>query len=251
VSYQDGDGAVIMTNGDKGSEVASEILRTIAREYQWPDFAPPERTLNAIEPSSFDLYVGAYRLKSGETVTFWRDDTHFKSRVSGQGAVEIFPTSEHEYFAKVVDARWEFSSAAIEAETSAILYQHGQKLVANRLNAAEGKTALDASTAIEKRFKEQTAVPGSEAALRRLIEGLANGEPHYDEMSPALGQVTREQLPALQKSIVGFGPLRSVSFKGVGPGGADIYEVVFEHAVREFRLLLESDGRVHWALFSP
>jgi CubicO group peptidase (beta-lactamase class C family) len=251
VSYQDGDGVVIMTNGDNGSEIASEILRTIAREYQWPDFAPPERTLNAMEPSSFDRYVGAYRLKSGDTVTFWRDDTHLESRISGQRAVEIFPTSEHEYFGKVVDARWEFSSDAGESGTSVTVYQNGQKLLANRLSGAEGQTALDTSIAIEKRVKEQTAAPGSEAALRRLIEGLANGDPHYDEMSPALAQVASEQLPALQKSIVGFGPVQSVSLKGVGPAGADIYEVTFEHAIREFRLQLDADGRVYFAQFSP
>ena len=247
VSYQNGDGAVIMTNGDSGMEVTSEILRTIAHEYQWPDFAPPERTLNAVEPISFDRYVGAYRLESGETVTFWRDDTHFKSRVWGQGPVEVFPTSEHEYFAKVVDARWEFLSDANGAGTSATLYQNGQRLVANRLNGADGQSALEISTAIEKRFKEQTAAPGSDAALRRLIEGLANGEPHYDEMSPALAEFTRVELPELQKSFVGFGPLQSISFKGVTPDGEDIYEVTFEHAVREFRLRLGPDSHVDFA----
>jgi CubicO group peptidase (beta-lactamase class C family) len=251
VSYQNGDGAVIMTNGDNGSEVASEIIRTIAHEYQWPDFAPPERTLNAVDPSSFDRYVGAYRLESGETVTFWRDDTHIKSRVSGQRAVEIFPTSEHEYFEKVVDARWEFLSDASQAGHSVTLYQNGQKLLANRLTGVEGQTELETSTAIEKRFEEQTAVPGSDAALRRLIEGLASGEPRYDEMSPGLAKITHEQLPSLQKSIVGFGPLQSISFKGVGPGGADIYQVTFERAVREFRLFLGPDGRVRFAQFSP
>jgi len=94
-------------------------------------------------------------------------------------------------------------------------------------------------------------VPGSEVALRRLIEGLANGEPRYDEMSPGLAKITHEELPALQKSIVGFGPLQSISFKGVGPCGADIYQVTFERAVREFRLFLGPDDRVHFAQFSP
>jgi hypothetical protein len=251
VSYQSGDGAVIMTNGDNGGEIASEILGTIAHDYQWPDFAPPERTLNSVEPSSFDRYVGTYQLNPRETVTFWREDTHVKSRVLGQGAVKIFPTSEHEYFEKVVDARWEFFSDGSEAGTSVTLYQYGQKLAAKRLTGAEGQTALETSIAIEKRFKEQAAVPGSEAALRRLIEGLAIGEPRYDEMSPELAQITREQLPALQKSIVSFGPLQSISFKGVGPGGADIYEVTFNHGVREFRLFLGPDSRVHFAMFSP
>ena len=249
VSYQNGDGAVLMTNSDSGSEIATEVLRTIAYEYHWPDFAPPERMLNAVDPNSFDRYVGAYRLERGETVTFWRADTHFKSRVTGQAAVEIFPTSEHEYFEQAVDARWEFSPDAGGARPSVTLYQNGEKYVATRLNDAESQKALDASMATEKRFEQQTAIPGSDAALRRLIESLANGAPHYDEMSPELAKITREQLRELQKSIVDFGILQSISFKGVGPGGTDIYQVTFEHAVREFRIHLKAGGLVDFARF--
>jgi hypothetical protein len=36
-AYNDGDGAVIMTNGDNGALLAYDIFRTIAREYKWPD----------------------------------------------------------------------------------------------------------------------------------------------------------------------------------------------------------------------
>ena len=42
VAYNNGDGAVIMTNSDSGGQLASEILRTIAYEYKWPNFAPHE-----------------------------------------------------------------------------------------------------------------------------------------------------------------------------------------------------------------
>ena len=38
VAYNNGDGAVIMTNGDNGARLASDIFRTIAYEYKWPDF---------------------------------------------------------------------------------------------------------------------------------------------------------------------------------------------------------------------
>lgn len=37
------DGAVVMTNGDDGQALAMEILRAIAREYDWPLFQPSER----------------------------------------------------------------------------------------------------------------------------------------------------------------------------------------------------------------
>jgi hypothetical protein len=37
----------------------------------------------------------------------------------------------------------------------------------------------------------------------------------------------------------------------VGAAGQDIYDVQFEHGSREFRILLELDGRIHAAEFSP
>jgi len=35
--FENGDGAVIMTNGDRGGQLANEIVRSIAAEYDWPD----------------------------------------------------------------------------------------------------------------------------------------------------------------------------------------------------------------------
>lgn len=53
------------------------------------------------------------------------------------------------------------------------------------------------------------------------------------------------------ESIVSLGPVQSVSFKRVGPAGGDIYDVTFERGAREFRILLDPDGRIHAAQFSP
>jgi hypothetical protein len=244
VAYQNGDGAVVMTSGDAGSEVLSDVVRTIAYEYHWPDFGPTERTLAAVPPESFDPHVGAYKLNSGDIATFWRDGAHFESRIQGQGPIEVFPTSDQEYFTKAVDARWLFQPA------TATLYQNGTQHVAQRLEGAEAEKALEFSTALQKRIKDQTPAPGSEAILRRLIAGVARGNPSYDELGSSLAQLTREQLPGLQKAMAESGPLQTLSFKGVSPGGADIYDVQFERRTREFRIVVESDGRIHSAWFS-
>jgi CubicO group peptidase (beta-lactamase class C family) len=37
IAFENGDGAVIMTNGDRGGQLADEIMRSIAAEYDWPD----------------------------------------------------------------------------------------------------------------------------------------------------------------------------------------------------------------------
>jgi CubicO group peptidase (beta-lactamase class C family) len=44
VAYpQTGQGAVVMTNADRGNALAQELLRAIAREYGWSDFRPVEK----------------------------------------------------------------------------------------------------------------------------------------------------------------------------------------------------------------
>jgi CubicO group peptidase (beta-lactamase class C family) len=251
VAYQEGDGAVIMTNSDNGDPLIREILRTIAREYGWPDFAPPVRTIAVIDPKSFDAYVGSYRLPSGDIATFWRDGEHIRSRILGQRALEIFPSSDHEYFPKAVDARWVFSSSAAAADAAATLYQNNRELIAKRADDAEARAALDWSIATETRFRAQTPAAGSETSLRHLIAGLASGKPNYEEMTPKFAEINREQLPMLQAALAQLGPVQSVSFKSVGPAGQDIYQVEFEHESREFKILLGFDGRIHAAEFSP
>src|SRR5438552_5023672 len=48
-----------------------------------------------------------------------------------------------------------------------------------------------------------------------------------------------------------LGPVESIFFRGVGPGGYDIYGVKFVNGFAEFRLLLGSDGKADDVLFRP
>jgi hypothetical protein len=56
-------------------------------------------------------------------------------------------------------------------------------------------------------------------------------------MSPQLAAVTRQQLPQLKTAMAQLGALQSVTFTGVGPDGADIYHVKFEHGMTEWRIM--------------
>jgi len=62
-------------------------------------------------------------------------------------------------------------------------------------------------------------------------------------MSEDLAALTRQQLPQLKTAIAQLGALQSAAFKGVGPAGADIYEIKFEHATTEWRIILGPDGK--------
>jgi LPXTG-motif cell wall-anchored protein len=43
VAYDNGDGAVVMTNSDNADALRRDIMSTIAHEYKWPDFQPKAR----------------------------------------------------------------------------------------------------------------------------------------------------------------------------------------------------------------
>jgi hypothetical protein len=60
-----GQGAVIMTNGDQGSELADEVLAAIAAEYGWPSHHPRTKRVVAKDPKSLAELVGTYSLEVG------------------------------------------------------------------------------------------------------------------------------------------------------------------------------------------
>jgi hypothetical protein len=80
--------------------------------------------------------------------------------------------------------------------------------------------------------------------VRRVFEELRIGQPKYELMTAAFADATRQQLTHLQATVTQLGAVQAVTFKGVGPGGADIYEVKSEHGSIECRISLDSDGKV-------
>ena len=87
--------------------------------------------------------------------------------------------------------------------------------------------------------------------VRRIIEELRAGKPNYDLMNAGIANVTRQQLPQLQASMAQLGALQSITFKGVGPGGADIYQCKFENGSVEYRITLAADGKLESAGVRP
>lgn len=66
-------GAVVLTNGDNGSELMNEIVRAIAEEYQWNDMRPARRRAVAVDSTRLQTAVGRYSLAPGREVELtWR-----------------------------------------------------------------------------------------------------------------------------------------------------------------------------------
>ncbi|MGH8186502.1 MAG: serine hydrolase, partial [Steroidobacteraceae bacterium] len=244
VSYLDGDGAVVMTNGDRGGELTGRLMRTIAREYQWPDFTPPERVLTQVDPKTFDRYAGAYRFKSGTVITVWREDDRRYSRVRGAPITELFPTSEREYFQKELPARFEFLEPADADGTALVLDENGQRRETTRLPGPESQALLNEALAVSKRVREQQPLPGSDVALRKLVAGLQAGQPDYEIMTADFANVARRIVDVARADLAPLGEVRSVTFREVTRSGSDAYDVSFANGTASASVSLEPDGRI-------
>jgi hypothetical protein len=129
-----------------------------------------------------------------------------------------------------------------------VLHQNGRDVPMTRIDAIKAKLIEDL---VAERLKSRQPSPGTEPALRRLIEGLRTGQPNYEDMAPVLAEATRRQLSSLHKDVSEAGPVQSIHFVGVGNGGVDVYVVQHERRVLYWRLGLDSDGKISTAWISP
>jgi hypothetical protein len=92
---------------------------------------------------------------------------------------------------------------------------------------------------------------GTEAALRRLVAGLASGSPDYDKLSPPFAKIVREDLPMTRPMFSALGELKSATFRGRGAMGDDVYDLVFANGAVTMSAALDADGRMVGGILGP
>jgi Domain of unknown function (DUF3471)/Glyoxalase superfamily protein len=208
----------------------------------------PTRQKIAVDAAILDGYAGFYQLDDNGVFTVTREADHLLAQLTGQQNIAFFAQSPTEFFAEAVDAQLTFIPGERGSATSVILHQAGGHFPMQRVDAA---AAEQTANRLAEKVKSQTASPGTEAALRRLIEGIVSGEPNYDEMSPALAEATRQQLPKLQAGLAELRAVQSARFLGVGSRGEDVYSVRHENGASHWRIALDSKGTISTAWVSP
>ena len=208
----------------------------------------PARQKVAVDAVILDSYAGFYRLDDNAVFTVTREADHLLTHLSGQFHVPFHAQSPTEFFADVVDAQITFVGDGRGPAASVILHQGGVSYPMPRIDAT---VAREIASRTEARVKSQAPSPGTEAALRRLIDGIISGKPNYDEMSAMLAEATRQQLPHLQPGLAELRAVESVNFLGVGAQGEDVYSVRHENGATHWRIALDSKGAISTAWVTP
>jgi CubicO group peptidase (beta-lactamase class C family) len=118
-------GAVVMTNGTGGMDLAKEIIRGIAREYGWIDFLGEKKVLAQVEPKLYDANIGQYELAPEFILTVSKKGDRLYAQATSQRQFEIFPESEVTFFPKEFEASITFVKDERGRVTHLILRQHG------------------------------------------------------------------------------------------------------------------------------
>lgn len=202
----------------------------------------------SLDPAILDAYVGFYISHHGENGCYHirREGGHltFDYLIP----MSFHPVSDREFAARGVDLRMRFEHDASDQVSGFVLLSPGQEVVARRIDA---KTAQQLEERLAARIQSQSPLPGSEAALRKLLQGLLSGEPDYTALVPAYAQMVRRRLPQLQAVASYFGEVRSIEFEGVGRRGFDVYKVQRERGLARWRISLDQEGRILGAIGVP
>ncbi|MGB6692468.1 MAG: serine hydrolase [Terracidiphilus sp.] len=129
--YNGGEGAVVMTNGDRGGQITDEVMHSVAAEYGWPDYRPEVRTAIPVDPKVLAQYAGTYELHPGFDLVVTVENGQLMTQATGQSKVPIYAESETKFF-PLFPAEIEFVKDDEGKVTSLILHQGGHDMKAPR-----------------------------------------------------------------------------------------------------------------------
>lgn len=96
-----------------------------------PLVVPPREA--EVDPAVFAGLEGDYALSPDITITVHAEDDELFAALTGQEAARIYPTSETEYFYRIVDAQIAFEVDADGKASGLTLYQFGMEMPAPRV----------------------------------------------------------------------------------------------------------------------
>ena len=204
----------------------------------------------AFPPNNFDGYAGYYRFADESLFArVYRSADRYYVQVTGNGPVEIFPASRSEFFATAVPAQISFTLDADGHVTAMTLHQAGFLQRAAPVSKAVYSTA---ARELQRRIAGKVPGPGTEASLRRQLEGWESGAPDYTDMGAALAAASREQHEQMQTMIRYLGAFEGLNFVNTNATGWDVYMATFANGTVKCLIApLSTTGKVTALFYLP
>ena len=211
---------------------------------------------SASAANDLDAYVGWYQLNPLHVIAVTREGGRLFARQTGGPKFELLAQGEHSFAAVDGSAFVVFTSGGDEGPASGLTLRTATlpDRHAKRVDALAAKEVEDTFArriaAAPDRFRNQTPAEGGRAALLKVVAELQHEAPDLTHMSATLAE-RMHRMPELAAMLTALGAVDSIFFRGVGPGGYDIYGAKFADGFAEFRLLVGADGSAEDLIFRP
>jgi CubicO group peptidase (beta-lactamase class C family) len=131
---QPGQGIVIMSNAPQGAMLNDEIMRAVAKEYDWPDFHPQEHTLVTVAPAILASYEGIYVLGNiKHTVRLDGNKLYIEAGPLGREPQQLLPESDTQFFLLSDQLVFSFEKDGLETITKMVIHVNNLALDAKKV----------------------------------------------------------------------------------------------------------------------
>ena len=174
-----GYGAVIMVNSDNG-QIMPEVMRSIAREYNWDEFLPPVNELISLDAARLDEYTGRFQVNPDRILTVAREETKLIVRPTADLKFELLPIADGTFIRREGVLKYTFVRGAAGVSELQVTLPAGNiakapKVAADALIPFEHLMAgnIDKALAGYRQIKKDT--PDNAAVGEARINGLGYG----------------------------------------------------------------------------
>jgi CubicO group peptidase (beta-lactamase class C family) len=176
VNRDKGYGAAVMVNSDNG-EIMNEIIRAIAKEYQWEDYLPQPLETVSVDPARLDDYTGRFLVNPDRVLTITKENGKLYAEPTLSPKVELFALSENEFTRTDANVQYAFAKGEGGKVDSVKIRFNGGTTEARRLAQDEvipyeqliaGKFA----EAIEAYKKIQRETPNNNAVAEERLNSI-------------------------------------------------------------------------------
>jgi hypothetical protein len=157
----------------------------------------------------------------------------------GLGLAAVIPAGRGEN--PTTHTNWEGVGVTPDVRTSAA---DALKVALQKLGQSTERTDIGDLSTAQVFAPRTTPLPGSEAAVRKLSDGLASGEPPYELMTELMAQRIRQGVAAYQERFKDLGPIEAIRFTEIGANGADSFDVTYRNGSVSWGLGFDKDGRI-------
>jgi CubicO group peptidase (beta-lactamase class C family) len=133
VYAETGRGAVVMVNSDNGADLYNAILRSIAREYEWPDFQPKLRAVVSVDAAACASYVGRYQISPDMVLAITLEEGKLFAQATGQPKIQLHPDSKTRFFITEGEVEMTFLPGDRGKVDEVIVNMNRQEIKAKRL----------------------------------------------------------------------------------------------------------------------